>query len=156
MAEAKAHVDVDVDIHVRQRPPRTINMGDGLILEGELAAAMVAINRDLLNNSNIEVSEVAMFTANQLVARLEKMLYVNPLGRLEVEYPATPWEHFRAEHFPKTRLGRWLLRRKPVRMHCEVRSCAVAFPETTAAIYPTSLGKPVFVTRETPFRGEQE
>lgn len=160
MAEAgKATVDVDVDVDVRvhtrdkkHRPP-TIDLTDGPTLQREVAAAVVAVHKAFLNDTEVHVSDTLRFIRDQLVVRLEKFLYLNPLGKMVVEYPATPWEHFRAVHFPKTRLGRRLLRRKPVRMHYVVRSAAVAFPEA-AMIFPTALGRPVFVTREHPFRGE--
>lgn len=152
MAES-GKVTVGVDVHVRQKTPppasNIIEVEDGKVLTREIAAALCLVNRELFTaGTNVEISDAIRFTANQLAIRLEKLLYTSPLGLFEVEYPASPWEHFRAVHFKRNPLGRWLLRRKPVRMHYERRSVAVSFPESQFEIYPTNLGRPVYVVRE--------
>jgi hypothetical protein len=123
-------------------------MADGdLILKREVAAALVALKRPLLNDTKLEVSDVIKLATDELVLRLEKFIYTSPLGVFEVEYPAGPWEHFRAVYFKRFALGRWFLRRKPVRMHYERRSAAVSFPESTW-VFPDDLGKPVILVRD--------
>jgi hypothetical protein len=123
-------------------------MADGdLILKREVAAALVALKRPLLNDTKLEVSDVIKLATDELVLRLEKFIYTSPLGVFEVEYPAGPWEHFRAVYFKRFALGRWFLRRKPVRMHYERRSAAVSFPESTQ-VFPDDLGKPVILVRD--------
>lgn len=149
----RAHVDPMRSGGERGGP--IIDLTDPLTLQRTVAMSVLAISKPLLNDTEVSVSEAVRFTTNELVVRLEKFLLVNPLGKLVVEYPATPWEHFRAVHFPKLGLGRWFLRRKPVRMHYEVRSAAASFPNA-AMVFPTSLGQAVFVTREAPFPGERE
>ena len=77
------------------------------------------------------------------------MIYEHRLGRLEVEYPTTPWEHFRDAHFPKTRLGRWFLKRKPVRKTAVVKSAFAAFPEAHMHMrFPEQLGPPTIILRD--------
>lgn len=126
-------------------------MAEGdLELKREVAAALTTIDRPLLNDTKLERSEVVRFAADQLVLRLEKFLYTSPLGIFEVEYPAGPWEHFRAVYFKRFALGRWFLRRRPVRMHYERRSAAVSFPESTR-VFPDELGKPVILVRDEHF-----
>lgn len=126
--------------------PTTTPAGDGLTLKREVAAALTTIDKRILNDTKLERSEVIRFAANQLVLRLEKLIYTSPLGLFEVEYPAGPWEHFRAVYFKRFALGRWFLRRRPVRMHYERRSAAVSFPESTR-VFPEELGKPVILVR---------
>lgn len=146
--KATIDIDVDVDVLVRRRKPNILEFEDGKALTREIAAALIVVNRELLTaGTKLEVSDTINFMANQLAVRLEKLIYTSPLGLFEVEYPATPWEHFRAVHFPKTSLGRWFLRRKPVRMHYERRSVAVSFPESQYEVYPTELGRPVYLIR---------
>lgn len=123
-------------------------MAEGdLILKREVAAALVAIKRPLLNDTKLEVSDVVRLASDELVLRLEKFLYSSALGVFEVEYPAGPWEHFRAVYFKRSPLGRWFLRRRPVRMHYERKSAAVSFPESTR-VFPDDLGKPVILIRD--------
>lgn len=118
-----------------------------LVLKRETAAALALVSRNLLNDTTLEISDVAKLAANQLTLRLEKLIYTSPLGIFEVEYPAGPWEHFRAVYFERFALGRWFLRRKPVRMHYERRPAAVSFPESTR-VFPDDLGKPVILVRD--------
>lgn len=122
---------------------------EDLKLRCETAVALVSLKRPLLADAKLEVSEFVNMAADELTLKLEKLIYTSPLGILEVEYPAGPWEHFRAVYFKRSRLGRWFLRRKPVRMHYERRSAAVAFPESTR-VFPDDLGKPIIL-----IRGEQ-
>ncbi len=125
----------------------TIDADVELILKRETAVAVTSVDRRFLDDAELEISDIAQFAAGQLVLRLSKLIYTNPLGLFEVEYPATPWEHFRAVYFKRNRLGRWFLRRKPVRMHYERRSAAVSFPESTH-VFPDTLGKPVILVRD--------
>lgn len=128
-------------------------MAESAILEGSteevrfqrhVAAAVTLINRDLLHDANLERSDIVQMTANQLAMRLEKLIYAHPLGRLVVEYPATPWEHFRDTYFHKSLVGRWFLKRRPVRKTAVVKSAFATFPEAHIA-WPDSLG-PVTIT----------
>lgn len=120
---------------------------DDLTLKREVAVALTTIKRPILNNTTLEVSDLSRMATDELVLRLEKFLYSSSLGVFEVEYPAGPWEHFRAVYFERSRLGRWFLRRKPVRMHYERKSAAVSFPESTR-VFPADLGKPVILIRD--------
>lgn len=123
-------------------------MAEGdLELKREVAAALVTIKRPVLNDTKLEVSDMVRLASDELVLRLEKFIYTSPLGVFEVEYPAGPWEYFRAVYFKRFALGRWFLRRRPVRMHYERRSAAVSFPESTRA-FPDDLGKPVILVRD--------
>lgn len=127
----------------------TLDLGDDKILTREVAATICVVNRELFSaGTNVEVSTALSLAANQLAFKLEKLVYTSPVGLFEVEYPASPWEHFRAVHFKRNALGRWFLRRKPVRMHYERRSVAVSFPEAQFEIYPTELGRPVYLVRD--------
>lgn len=130
-----------------------VRRGDELMAEGdlqlkrEIAADIIAINRPLLNDTSLEVSDAVKMATDALVLRLEKFLYASELGVFEVEYPAGPWEYFRAVYFERSTIGRWFLRRKPVRMHYERRSAAVSFPESTR-VFPDDLGKPIYLIRD--------
>lgn len=125
----------------------TIPTDAELTLERECAVALTKIDRAILEDTKLYRSEVFRYAANELVFRLEKLIWANPLGRLEVSTPASPWEHFRAVYFPRTRLGRWFLRRKPIREHTTVKSAYAAFPEAHI-VYPDHLGKMVMVIRD--------
>lgn len=118
-----------------------------LVLERQIAAAVTTVNREWLHDAKLERSDHINFLTGQLAFRLEKLIWANPLGRLEVSYPASPWESFRAAYFPKSRLGRWFLRRKPIRETTVVKSAYAAFPEAHIT-YPDTLGKMVMVVRD--------
>jgi hypothetical protein len=120
-----------------------------LSLERISAAALARVHREFLHDAHLTVSDSMYFITNELALKLEKHIWANPLGRLEVSYPATPWEHFRATYFPKTPIGRWFLKRKPVRKTCVVRSAYAAFPEAHVR-YPDELRRCVMMLRETP------
>jgi hypothetical protein len=120
---------------------------DEITLTLHHAIAMHSIKREWLDDVKLERSEALSFVADELVFRLEKMLWANPLGRIEVSHPASPWEHFRATYFPHLRLGRWFLRRKPVRETTIVKSAYAIFPEAHIA-YPDSLGRPVMIIHD--------
>lgn len=119
-----------------------------LKFERHVATAVQAVNKELLYDAKLERSDLAVASANQLVLRLEKLIWANPLGRLSVEYPSTPWEHFRETYFPKLRLGRWFLKRKPVRKTAVVRSAYAAFPKAHIAWPDPPLGKPTIILRD--------
>lgn len=125
----------------------TIPTGDELVLEKQIAAAITVVNREWLHDAKLERAEHVNFITGQLAFRLEKLIWANPLGRLEVSYPASPWEHFRSVYFPRTRLGRWFLQRKPVRETTVIKSAYATFPEAHIA-YPKELGRPVMVIRD--------
>jgi len=119
----------------------TTPLGDDLevVFEKHIAVSLTTINPELLHDAKLEQSALTNFVAGQLVYRLEKLIYAHPLGRMVVEYPATPWEHFRETYFPKTAVGRWFLKRKPVRKTAVVKSAFASFPEAHIA-WPPSLG----------------
>jgi len=119
-----------------------------VVFERQVACAVQRINKAFLRDTKLECSELVNFVAGELVYRLEKLIYAHPLGRLVVEYPATPWEHFRDTHFPNTRLGRWFLKRKPVRKTAVVKSAYAAFPEAHMAWPDPPLGKPTIILRD--------
>lgn len=127
-----------------------IPTGDEITLTLHHAVAMHSIKREWLDDVKLEHSEALSFVADELVFKLEKMIWANPLGRIEASYPASAWEHFRATYFPRYRLGRWFLRRKPVRETTVVKSAHAMFPEAHIA-YPDSLGRPVMVVRDGSF-----
>lgn len=106
-----------------------------------VAVALTSIRRELLHDAKLEQSALVAFTANELTLKLEKLIYANPLGRLEVSYPATPWEHFRATYFSQFALGRWFLRRKPIRETTVVKSAFATFPEAHI-VFPPEFGRP--------------
>lgn len=112
---------------------------EDVVFEKHVAVALTLVNKNLLQDAKLERSDLVRMTANQLALRLEKLIYAHPLGRMVVEYPATPWEHFRETYFPKTALGRWFLKRKPVRKTAVVKSAFASFPEAHIA-WPPSLG----------------
>src|SRR5512146_2543498 len=107
--------------------------------EKHVAVALSVINKNLLHDAKLERSDIATMAANQLALRLEKLIYAHRLGRMVVEYPATPWEHFRETYFSKIAVGRWFLKRKPVRKTAVVKSAFAAFPETHI-VWPSALG----------------
>lgn len=125
----------------------TIPTDAELTLERECAVAIERVNPEWLRDAKLERSDHINFITGQLAFRLQKLIWANPLGRLEVSTPASPWEHFRAVYFPRTRLGRWFLRRKPIREHTTVKSAYAAFPEAHI-VYPDHLGKMVMVIRD--------
>lgn len=119
------------------------------VLKRQIGAAIQNIDKAFLYDTKLESADLPNIIANQLVYRLEKLIYEHRLGRLEVEYPTTPWEHFRDAHFPKTRLGRWFLKRKPVRKTAVVKSAFAAFPEAHMHMrFPEQLGPPTIILRD--------
>lgn len=106
-----------------------------------VAVALLNVRRELLHDAKLDQFALTRLTANELTLRLEKLIYANPLGRLEVSYPASPWEHFRAMHFSRFALGRWFLRRKPVRETTVVKSAFALFPEAHIVL-PEEFGRP--------------
>jgi hypothetical protein len=131
-------------------------MAESAILEGSteevtfekhVAVALTLVNKNLLQDAKLERSDLVRMTANQLALRLEKLIYAYPLGRMVVEYPATPWEHFRETYFPKTAVGRWFLKRKPVRKTAVVKSAFASFPEAHIA-WPPTLGPATIQLRD--------
>lgn len=107
--------------------------------EKHVAVALTFVNKGLLHDAKLERTDIARMTANQLAWRLEKLIYAYPLGRMVVEYPATPWQHFRDTYFPRFAAGRWFLKRKPVRTTAVVKSAFASFPEAHIA-WPPELG----------------
>lgn len=119
-----------------------------VVFERQVACVIETVSKAFLYDTKLERSDLVNFVAGQLTYRLEKLIYAHRLGRLEVEYPATPWEHFRDAHFPKTRLGRWFLKRKPVRKTAVVKSAFAAFPEAHVAWPDPPLGRPTIILRD--------
>lgn len=118
-----------------------------IVFERQVAAVLAHVNKEFLRNTKLDSSDAARLAADELVLRLEAHIWANPLGRMYVSYPASPWEHFRATYFHRNRLGRWLIRRKPIRFHWEVRSALASFPEAHMAL-PPKLGRRVMILRD--------
>lgn len=79
-------------------------------------------------------------------------------ARLRVYVPASWWQHFRQDVYPKLgRLGRWLLRRKPVRTKEIVKyETLVAnfkqyatYPASDLVMAPKEIHKNIIVLKET-------
>lgn len=111
-----------------------------LVLKRYEYAIQRHISAGLLRGTSMELSDVADLSARAAAVTLRKAIYGNPLGRIEYSFPASPWEHIRQAYFPKSRLGRWFLKRRPVRMAYHVASAAAMFPEAHMN-YPEHLGE---------------
>lgn len=126
-----------------------------IVFEKQVAVAVSAIRKEFLHDATLDRSELVRFTVDELVLRLEKLIWANPLGRMVISYPATPWEHFRATYFHRNRLGRWLVKRRPLRFHYEVKSALAAFPESHQ-VWPDTLGRRVFILRDAAVLPQEE
>lgn len=121
-----------------------------LALSVQHLAHTTRFSAEVLSAMKLRRSDALGFVAEQSVYRMDAYIFSNPLGRIEVGYPATPYEHFRQKYFPRLGpLGRWLLRRRPIRQTWVVKSAAAVFPEAHIPL-PQQLGQRNFITYDIP------
>lgn len=87
-----------------------------------------------------KTSDALGFELNQMVMRLSTFVLADQRGHGTVTFPATTWDMAKARALPKLgRIGRWYLRRHPVREHSVGLKSYLAFPKADIP-YPAKLG----------------
>ena len=115
-------------------------------------SATQMIGRAVLESTELKVSEILGFAADELAMRLEVELLGKSLGRIIYTFPATPWDHWKQVWLPRLGpWGRWYLRRHPAREGAKVYSDRAIFPQSEMA-YPRELGAVKFALAPEPYR----
>ncbi|HTU15653.1 MAG TPA: hypothetical protein VMF31_10670 [Solirubrobacterales bacterium] len=97
-----------------------------------------------------ELRQMQDLMMDRMAYRLQVELLSNELGRIVFTFPATPWDHWKRDWLPRLgRLGRWYLRRHPIRESASVTSASATFPKAHVA-YPKELGEIRFLLQTEP------
>lgn len=109
---------------------------------------MLFKNRVAFSKEVLAQSDARMMMDNQMdraIVELSVQVLSNPSGRIDYSFPATPWDHWKREWLPRLGpLGKWYLKRHPVRLSHDVKSAIALYPEATIA-YPEGLGPVKFL-----------
>lgn len=108
-------------------------------LDRRKLATRLAISREVLDGMEVSVSDSVEFATDRMLLDLSGYIYANPAGRIVYSFPSSPWQFWKARHFPG-----WLLRRVPVREQSKAFSAAALFPEARIPTRPDSFGPAVF------------
>ena len=123
---------------------RTLPPGGGpekVTLERQKVASFVQTHPQFM--ADMKITEGAVdFIHGIVVTRFESFIYGNSVGRIEYSFPATWWDHFKREVLLRSAIGRWYVRRHPVRLSWSVKSARTMFPQNE--IRPPGLGPPVY------------
>lgn len=118
-------------------------MGD-VTLDRQKVASFVARHPQFMADMKYEESDSVsdFFMRGYVLERWESFIYGNTVGRIEYSFPATWWDHFKRDTLTRFALGRWYVRRHPVRLSWDVKSARTLFPQNQ--IIPKELGPMVF------------
>lgn len=105
----------------------TLSMGEALTLNRVKFAGRVSLGANVLDT--MELSRMEERITGQLIYKLEAEVLSRPLGQIVYSFPATPWDHWKEKWLPRLgRVGRWYLRRHPVRESAKAFSAAALYP----------------------------
>jgi len=119
-------------------PPETITLEKQKVASFTMRHPQVSADMKYEESDSVS----AFFMRGYVLERLETFIYGNSIGRIEYSFPATWWDHFKRDTLNRFALGRWYVRRHPVRLAWDVKSARTMFPQNQ--ILPKELGPLVF------------